>query len=58
MMTAKGVPLNVVQALLRHKDVRSTLRYAHVQTCHRQAMVRPDYETRVGVKVLSQCNFF
>lgn len=30
MMTAKGVPLNVVQALLRHKDVRSTLRYAHV----------------------------
>ncbi len=30
LMTAKGVPLNVVQALLRHKDVRSTLRYAHV----------------------------
>lgn len=30
LMTAKGVPLNVIQALLRHKDVRSTLRYAHV----------------------------
>ena len=31
-MTAKGVPLNVIQALLRHKDVRSTLRYAHVDS--------------------------
>jgi integrase/recombinase XerD len=30
LMTAKGVPLNVIQVLLRHKDVRSTLRYAHV----------------------------
>ena len=30
LMTAKGVPLNVVQKLLRLKDLRSTLRYAHV----------------------------
>ncbi|MCJ7444534.1 MAG: tyrosine-type recombinase/integrase [Methanotrichaceae archaeon] len=30
LMTAKGVPLNIVQVLLRHRDVRSTLRYAHV----------------------------
>jgi integrase/recombinase XerD len=30
LMTAKGVPLNIVQTLLRHRDVRSTLRYAHV----------------------------
>jgi integrase/recombinase XerD len=32
LMTAKGVPLNIVQVLLRHKDVRSTLRYAHVNS--------------------------
>jgi integrase/recombinase XerD len=32
LMTAKGVPLNVVQKLLRHKDLRSTLRYAHVDS--------------------------
>ncbi len=32
IMTAKGVPLNIVQTLLRHKDVRSTLRYAHVDS--------------------------
>jgi integrase/recombinase XerD len=29
MMTAKGVPLNIVQTLLRHKDLRSTLCYVH-----------------------------
>jgi integrase/recombinase XerD len=32
LMTSKGVPLNIVQTLLRHKDVRSTLRYAHVDS--------------------------
>jgi integrase/recombinase XerD len=32
MMTAKGVPLNIVQTLLRHKDIRSTMRYAHVDS--------------------------
>jgi len=32
MMTAKGVPLNIVQSLLRHKDIRSTMRYAHVDS--------------------------
>ncbi len=31
-MTAKGVPLNIVQVILRHKDLRSTIRYAHVDT--------------------------
>lgn len=37
IMTAKGVPLNIVQNLLRHKDVRTTLRYAHVdQTVARE----------------------
>jgi integrase/recombinase XerD len=30
LMTAKGVPLNIVQNLLRHKDIKTTLRYAHV----------------------------
>ncbi len=30
IMTSKGVPLNIVQKLLRHRDVRTTLRYAHV----------------------------
>lgn len=30
LMMSKGVPLNVIQILLRHKDVRSTLRYTHV----------------------------
>lgn len=32
LMTSRGVPLNIVQNLLRHKDVRSTLRYAHVDS--------------------------
>jgi site-specific recombinase XerD len=30
LMTARGVPLNVVQFLMRHKDIRSTMCYAHV----------------------------
>jgi integrase/recombinase XerD len=31
LMTARGYPY-IVQILLRHKDVRSTLRYAHVDS--------------------------
>jgi integrase/recombinase XerD len=41
LMTSKGVPLNIVQNLLRHKDIRSTLRYAHVDS-----MVARDWHDR------------
>jgi integrase/recombinase XerD len=30
LMISRGVPLNIVQKLLRHSDIRTTLRYAHV----------------------------
>jgi integrase/recombinase XerD len=30
IMVSRGVPLNIVQKLLRHRDIRTTLRYAHV----------------------------
>jgi integrase/recombinase XerD len=49
MMTAKGVPLNVVQVLLRHKDVRSTLRYAHVNN----AIARQWYNKTMSLELQS-----
>jgi integrase/recombinase XerD len=63
MMTAKGVPLNVVQALLRHKDVRSTLRYTHVDNAvarhwYNRTMKRISIIASLAIYKIASVNIF